>query len=274
MPPTPRDSTMPSLPEADTRLLARPPLEVVLCEIRAISDTPVTLGSAEGLRLKDVATAAGFAVERIEQTQQQAIRMDVVPGEQAAHAVETRSIGWQLVSADGGSVAHIQPGSVSIQTTKYMSWKETFRPMLAGAIAAFADVVKPQIRQRVGLRYIDRLVDPGASNAVAWRGRVADSLLGPIADPTLGERIVSSQQQVEVEISENRRALLRHGPFGDGALHGAISYMLDTDVFDTSTTEFDVEGTLAVTDELNQLALSLFQVALTQHYLAELRGEV
>jgi hypothetical protein len=100
-----------------------------------------------------------------------------------------------------------------------------------------------------------------------------DSLLGPVADPRLGGRVVASQQQTELAISEHRHALLRHGPFADGALHGAISYMLDIDAYDTTTTAFDVEGTLAAADELNQLALSLFQATLSPAYLTELRGE-
>lgn len=274
MPPATPRLTLPSLPEPDARLLARPPLELVICEVRAISDSPPTLGSADGLSLKDAASAAGFVVERIEPTQQQAIRMQVTQGEQTAPFVETRNYGWQLFSNDGGSVANIQPGSVSIQTSRYVSWVGTFRPMLAGILTAFAEVVRPQIRQRLGLRYVDRLVDPNASSAAAWRGRVADAMLGPIADPTLGNRIVSSQQQVELEISDNRRALLRHGPFADGALRGAISYMLDIDVFDAATAEFDVESALTVADELNRLALSLFQSALSQPYIDELRGEL
>jgi uncharacterized protein (TIGR04255 family) len=273
MPPAARHTTLPALPEPDPRLLARPPLEVVIFEMRAISDSPITLGSAEGLRLKDAATAAGFTVERIEPTQQQAISMQVTQGEQAKPLVETRSVGWQLFSADGASIASVLPGVISVQTTRYVSWEGTFRPLLTGALAAFADVLQPQIRQRIGLRYVDRMVDPDASGAAAWRGRVADALLGPIADPALGERVISSQQQVELEIGDNQRALLRHGPFADGALHGAVSYMLDIDVFDTTTTAFEFESTLAVADELNQLALSLFQAALSQPYLSELRGE-
>jgi hypothetical protein len=56
-------------------------------------------------------------------------------------------------------------------------------------------------------------------------------------------------------------------------LHGAVSYLLDIDVFDTTTTAFNIKNTLDVTDELNKQALSLFQVALSEPYLATLRGD-
>jgi len=187
--------------------------------------------------------------------------------------VDTRSGGWKLTSDDGYSIATVLPESVNVQTTRYVSWEDTFRPLLTGALAAFADVIRPAIRQRVGLRYVDRLVDPDASAAVAWRGRVVDALLGPIADPSLGERVINSQQQIDLAMGENRQALLRHGPFADGALHGAVSYLLDIDVFDTTTTAFNIKNTLDVTDELNKQALSLFQVALSEPYLATLRGD-
>jgi uncharacterized protein (TIGR04255 family) len=274
MPPAARRPVvLPALPAPDTRLLARPPLEVVICEVRVIAETPVTLGAAQGLQLKEAATAAGFEVDRLEPIEQQTLRVSAVPGAEATPLVDTRSGGWKLTSDDGYSIATVLPESVNVQTTRYVSWEDTFRPLLTGALAAFADVIRPAIRQRVGLRYVDRLVDPDASAAVAWRGRVVDALLGPIADPSLGERVINSQQQIDLAMGENRQALLRHGPFADGALHGAVSYLLDIDVFDTTTTAFNIKNTLDVTDELNKQALSLFQVALSEPYLATLRGD-
>jgi uncharacterized protein (TIGR04255 family) len=273
MPPTARRSIMlPDLPTPDERLLDRPPLEIVICEIRVLTDTPAVLAGAEGLRLKETATSAGFEVDRIEPIQQQAFTMSAVPGTDTSPLIEKRTGGWKLTSDDGNTIATVWPDVVNVQTTRYVSWEGTFRPLLTGALTAFADVIRPEIRQRIGLRYVDRLVDPNASAPIAWRGRVVDSLLGLIADPSLGERVINSQQQVDLAIGDNRQALLRHGPFADGAMHGAISYMIDIDVFDTATTAFDIKDALHVTDELNKQALSLFQTALSESYLATLRG--
>jgi uncharacterized protein (TIGR04255 family) len=260
------------LPEPDTRLLARPPLEAVICEVRASSDVGVALGSAEGLRLKEVATNAGLQIDRLEQTQQQGISVQVGMGTEPTPVVGTRSVGWQLVSAEG-SIISVSPGVLSIQTTHYVSWEATFRPLLTGALAAFVEVLQPQIRHRLGLRYIDRLVNAQATKATAWRGRVTDSLLGPIADAALGDRVISSQQQVELDISGRTRALIRHGPFADGAVRGAISYMLDIDVFDVGTEAFEAANVTVAADELNKIALSVFQASITDSYLAELRGD-
>jgi uncharacterized protein (TIGR04255 family) len=225
----------------------------------------------EGLRLKDAATAAGFAVQRLEQAQQQSVRLEVVAGQPPAPSIELRNIGWQLIAPEAGCVATVMPGVMTLQTTQYRSWAETFRPLLASVLTAVGEVLAPQIRQRVGLRYIDRLVDPDASSAFSWRGRVIDGILGPVADPTFGERVVTMQQQLELTISDNSSAVVRHGPFADGAAHGAISYMIDIDAFDIASAAYEVDTTLAVADELNRVALSLFQAMLNPDYLAELR---
>ncbi len=272
MPPNSQSSTTDALTEPDKRLLGRPPLEVVICEIRAVGDNDVALGPAEGLRLQAAAVAAGLKADRIDQTQQQGIRLQITPTTQSAPVIETRTVGWQLTANDGAIVTFL-PGAVSIQTTRYRSWDQTFRPLVAGALAAFSDVVRPQVCQRVGLRYVDRLVDAGTKTAAGWRGRVVDSLLGPICDPVLGSHVVSSQQQVELSMADHRRALVRHGPFVDGAVHGAVSYILDIDVYSEASLAFNREEILSITDDLNNAALSLFQAAITPEYLAELRGK-
>ena len=48
---------------------------------------------------------------------------------------------------DDGSVVSVSQENVSVQTTQYVSWDTNFRPLVAGALAAFAGVVLPQIRQ-------------------------------------------------------------------------------------------------------------------------------
>jgi uncharacterized protein (TIGR04255 family) len=265
------DAERRTLPQGDARLLAKPPLEVVICEIRLLSSADLTLGASEGSKLQSIASTAGFPVERLEPAQQQEIQVQFAPGQPALPHVQKHSSGWQLVGNEGTSIATILPNAVTLQTTSYTSWAGTFRPALAAVLAATGEVVEPIMRQRIGLRYVDRLVDPAADTASAWRGRVSDSLIGPVIDPKLGQHVVTAQQQVDLNLGGTRGAVLRHGPFSDGALRGAISYLVDVDVFDNSTVEFHVSKTLDVLDELNQAALSIFQAALLPEYLQDLR---
>jgi hypothetical protein len=99
-------------------------------------------------------------------------------------------------------------------------------------------------------------------------------MLGPLSHDFFAPLVIGAQQQIELALSGTRRAVLRHGPFTDGSLHGAISYLLDIDVFDSNSSAFDVNSVLAVADELNLAALTLFQASICSGYLDELRGEL
>src|SRR5712664_1959860 len=141
MPPTSLQPALPALPEADDRLLARPPLDLVICEVRTLPSPGLVLEPNEGLRLKDAATAAGFAVQRLEQAQQQSVRLEVVAGQPAAPSIELHNIGWQLIAPEAGCVATVMPGVMTLQTTQYRSWAETFRPLLASVLTAVGEVL-------------------------------------------------------------------------------------------------------------------------------------
>jgi uncharacterized protein (TIGR04255 family) len=245
---------------------------LVICEVRSVASSKINLDADAGLRLQKAATRGGFAVDRLEPAQQQAIEMQFVPGQPPQPKVDSVTSGWQLFGSDGFSVATILPNVATIQTSRYTSWDNTFRPLLHGLITAISDVQSPTILQRIGLRYIDRLVDESAQRPSFWRDKLTSQILGPIADPHLSDMVVTAQQQVELRIDENRRALLRHGPFPDGAAHGAISYLIDIDVFDNNSSVFSIDDILEKSDDLNLVALSLFQATLAPDYLAKLRG--
>jgi uncharacterized protein (TIGR04255 family) len=66
---------------------------------------------------------------------------------------------------------------------------------------------------------------------------------------------------------------MRHGPFVDPANGGALSYLLDIDVFDTEPSRFDPMNLIERIEVLNRTAASLFQLVLTSEYLNELQAE-
>jgi uncharacterized protein (TIGR04255 family) len=164
---------------------------------------------------------------------------------------------------------------VALQSTSYEKWEAEdngFRSLLAAVLQATEEVAAPSLYQRVGLRYIDRFVENDARKPSDWAGRIDSAMLGPLLKDVFGPLVIGAQQQVELGLGGSRRAVLRHGPFSDGAVHGAISYLLDIDVSDTGSSAFDVKTVLATADELNQDALALFQACVCPDYLSELRG--
>jgi uncharacterized protein (TIGR04255 family) len=259
-------------PTPDKRVLRHPPLEVAIFEVR-------TLGGAlgndprDGLALLQAVQKAGWGAERVEPAMQQTMQLQLAPQQPPASLLSVQNQGWQLVETSSGTTATLFPQVVAVQTGTYVTWGSTFRPVVEAVLTATARHVKPAMRQRVALRYVDRLVDPTADTPASWQGRVADALLGAIADPLPGVRVRTAQQQMELTLDGGHQAILRHGPFVDGAEHNAISYLIDIDVFDAATGGFLVEEVLSVADDIAVEALALFQVALDNAYLSQLRGE-
>ena len=260
------------LPDPDTRRLARPPLEAVTLDVRFLADAH-SFTPAEGMRIKAFIEEAGWPVERVEPIQQHAMQVQFGPGQTPNPVVSSQGVGWKLVAPGDSWVATAVPGQAVVQATSYEKWESTFRPLAGALLEAIAEVAEPSLRQRIGLRYIDRFVEAGARTPSDWIGRIDRAMLGPLTHDLLGKMVVGAQQQVESALGGSRHALLRHGPFTDGAVHQAISYLLDTDVFDMTSTAFDVEEALATADELNRDALALFQAAICPAYLKELRGD-
>jgi len=262
------------LPEPDTRLLARPPLETVVFDVRFLAQT-VSLTPESGLRLREFVEASGWPVERLEQIQQHAMQVQFGPDQAPNPVVSAQGIGWRLIPPTGSWTATVVPGQVALQSTNYEKWEAEdngFRSLLAAVLHAAEEVAEPSLYQRVGLRYIDRFVEDTTRRPGDWAGRIDSAMLGPLLQGVFGQLVIGAQQQLELGLGGSRRAVLRHGPFTDGAVHGAISYLLDIDVSDTTSSAFDVKAVLSTADELNLDALALFQACICPDYLSELRG--
>jgi uncharacterized protein (TIGR04255 family) len=267
----PGDEVLPlgGLPPADRTLLAKPPLDVALIEVRF---APVT----EAITTEQMLAMRGFASElvrfdRLEPARSEMVQVNVTPtGPQTT--VQQKSDGWRLVTADGALSATLLPEALVIQTRNYLRWSVSLKPPLEALLGALAQVLPPSLVQRIGLRYVDRFVDPSAVNAAAWQGRIDSHLLGVSGHPLLGDKIVGAQQQLEVSLGPTQGAVVRHGPFTDLAV-GSVSYLLDIDVYDGASVAFEAAALVATAERLNRTALSLFQAVLTPEYLRSLQPD-
>jgi uncharacterized protein (TIGR04255 family) len=140
---------------------------------------------------------------------------------------------------------------------------------LAGLVQALAELQAPQILQRVGLRYVNRLTDPLATEPGAWRGRLTDALLGLTADETFMSRVTATQQQVQVALEPGIGCVLRHGAFLD-ATTSAYSYLLDIDVYNARASAFELNDIVHVAKRLNRTAFAVFARLVTAEYLSTL----
>jgi uncharacterized protein (TIGR04255 family) len=261
------------LPPADRRLLIDPPLELAVTEVRFSTAAETGLAPDIGLRLRDRLAESGLAFARIEPMNQNRITLNVQAGMPAAPNVETGTQGWILTSADGSYQTTVLPQSVVFQTSKYERWSVSLRPALESLFGAIGELVAPVVVNRIGLRYVDRFIDPDARTPAAWRGRLDEHFLGPICDERIGDLVKAAQQQVELTLGEAQGALLRYGPFVDASQQGSVSFLLDIDVFDAGPTRFEAVPIVDRVEVLNRTAASLFQAVLRPDYLRSLQRD-
>ena len=221
------------LPPADRTLLVTPPLELAVAEVRFGTATPSgAMAPDVGLSILNRLSELGVEFARIEPLQQNRLTLNLQAGIAPTPQVETGSNGWILASADGSFQATILPESVVFQTSKYERWSVALEPRLRSLYTAVGELVEPVVVNRIGLRYVNRFVDRKAGNPLFWRDRINRNFLGPISDERVGHLVKSAQQQIELNLGAAQGALLRYGPFVDAGAQGAISFLLDIDVFD------------------------------------------
>lgn len=264
------DAPLGGLPSADKTLLANAPLEVAICEVRFTAEGgSVPVETAE--RVRD-ALSKSLEVDftSIQPAAQNTMEINLNAGGAAWSGEETK--GWQIASANGQHSATVFPGSVVWQVADYERWSVSMRRPLELLLGAIATDLFPSLVQRIGLRYVDRFVDPSCRRTQDWEGKIEASLLGPLCNPVFGGLVTGAQQQVEVALDGRHGAVLRHGPIPDPASM-SVNYLLDLDVFANASELFKIDEVLDTTEKLNRTALSLFQACVSEDYLKALQGE-
>ena len=262
------DIPLGGLPPADPTLLGNAPLEVAVVEIRYSAPVGEIAPEAAAALRDDLVANTGVDYPSIQPTVQQQMRIDF--GANGVSQVAAESRGWQIVSADGSGHITFMPDILIVQVTRYERWRTSMKGPLTVLLESLEKLLRPSLVHRIGLRYVDRFHDSGFESAAAWRGRIDDTLLGPVLNRAFGDSVRGAQQQVEIRLDDHHGALLRHGPIRDDA-GKCVQYLLDTDVFRHSSFTFDVREVVVSAERLNRTALSLFQSSVTETYLKELR---
>lgn len=251
----------------DRFTLARPPIEVAAAELRYPATGP-EIPQKVALELRSRLRAIGLRMDGLEQSVQQEFSLEVSP-DKAAASSNISSRGWQMTDSHQGLTLAIMPTSLSVQITAYARWSKSLEPVLREACEVLRDLVGLELRSRVGLRYINRFTNPEALSAADWVGRFDGNLLGPVAGGPLAGTVVSAQQQLELDFADGVVGVLRHGPFVDAAVNRTYSYLLDIDIFNTSTEQFDPSQTLELWRRLNRRAASLFKALMSDELSSE-----
>ena len=263
------DVPLGGLPIADPTLLKNAPLEVAIVEVRFAGEEEIPSEVATAVR--DALTeAAGVQFPLIKPTQQRMVQIELGPdGSQLSN--KGGLSGWQILAADSSFVVTVMPDNLIMQRTNYSRWSDSIGLPMSAVLEVLAQTLKPSLRTRVGLRYIDRFRDPAALEPSAWRGRLRAEILGPLESEIFGKLVRGAQQQLELNIDDSHRSILRHGFTNEE--DQSIGYLLDIDVFSELSIPFDPDNIVANAVQLNRTALSLFQSCLNTDYLRFLRGK-
>jgi uncharacterized protein (TIGR04255 family) len=261
---TTTDGPLGGLPSADRTLLASAPVEVAICEVRFTSTLPAVPVETVN-RIRDaLARALDVDLPNIQPATQGTMQINL--NVEGASWSGDQTKGWQTSSADGQHSATVFPTSFIWQLGAYKRWSLSMRAPLEVLIGAISDDLSPSLVQRIGLRYVNRFVDPTCKTLCDWNGKIDSTLLGPLGNPVFGGKITGAQQQVEISLDGRHGALLRHGPIPDQASK-SVSYLLDLDVYANAASPFKAAEVLDAADRLNRTALTLFQACVSADYL-------
>lgn len=213
----------------------------------------------------------GVDYPTIEPALQQQFQINLGPqGATPQPQVNLQSRGWQIAASGGATHVTLMPESLIVQVSQYERWSVSLKTPLSVLLADVVEHLRPSLVQRIGLRYVDRFQNPQCETANDWRGKISDSLLGPVLNDVFGDKVRAAQQQVELSLDSQHGALLRHGPAPDPSTR-SVNYLLDIDIFDLAARAFVAEEILNAAERLNRTSLSLFQACVCPDYLKSLQ---
>jgi uncharacterized protein (TIGR04255 family) len=185
------------------------------------------------------------------------------PGGQGIPQPEPAPIeGWSL--RRGPVAVTLNPQSLSVETNAYETWAR-FRSVVDVAVQALGEAVLLPGEQRLGLRYVDRVVHPGVRKLEDWTGLLAPWLNGPLTHLHLRDSVAAYAQQVDFDAqADGIRATLRQRAFADAEQRGRQTVILDYDVFREGYRLIEADATLATTDEMHDIAHRLFEASITE----------
>lgn len=249
-------------------------LDLAVVEIRydvpAVDGRRVsTFSTPQGLAIRDLAAAEDVKLPSVESTEREETRLDITPAGPVTQA--SRSVGVQLSSSDRKLAMTVFTDVLTVQHTDYALFGKSLRPALRAALVGVQQELSPDTVRRVGLRYVNRLVDTDARTPNRWVGRIHPAVVGVLAEANVASKVLATQQQIQLDFGDAAGATIRHGAFADPAVHGAYSYVVDLDIYCQATDLFNPETVLRTVRQLNVTALSLFQWIVLPEWRATMR---
>lgn len=242
--------------------LAHPPLVRVIAQVRfpliaSLEQRDFVAPFQEALR-------RDYPVLRPEQSR------GVVFGPQGVMEARSNTV-WRFRDTQDVWRVSLSSDFLALETERYTS-RNDFMDRLKQVLGALKKHVEPAVVDRIGVRYIDRVVgDNLAEIARLVRPEVAGILATPLAPHTrqsIAENVFRLPDG-EGQVTTRWGKLPERATVDPGALEAieAPSWMLDIDAFLAETRAFDVDGVVGQARGFAERIYSIFRWAVTDEFL-------
>ena len=191
--------------------------------------------------------------------QQNAIEASLRIGEEQPFSVQMREgIGrLQLVSEDAKRLLSLGPDVLSVNVLRpYDNW-EQFRPRVEAALNAYRDVARPKAVERIGVRYINKIVLPSTEIELATYFR-----LGPLTVEDLPKRMVNFMNRSEYVYDDGLKLIITLASIASP--EGSTAFLLDLDVILEGGEPLSLDEVMDTVDDLHDREGIAFEATITE----------
>lgn len=242
------------------RRYKNPPIDEALCEFRFLPDQDWDLTIPGRLHGE-----LGDEYSGKPQEQRVAnITLNAQEGQPARFSYEEGSARTQLVTEDGKRLIGIGKDVLSVHMLRpyqdplhpeESGWDE-FRPRIERALGAYWKVMQPRGVNRVGIRYVNKIVIP--KRLV----RVESYLKSALPDVSgLPDRLASFMSRVEYHYGDGVRLVLSQG--ATDAPRGHVGFLLDLDVIWETTESVGQDEAVEKANDLRTRERDAFEAVVT-----------
>ena len=183
---------------------------------------------------------------------------------------------WRFSDVQGHWRLSLAPDFLALETTSYTS-RSDFLARLREAVTALDEHVEPKLVDRLGVRYVDRIV----GDAVDDIAKLVRPEVCGISASAAGSRALHSVSESMFAL-DGARVLARWGRLSAGSTvdPGAleptneVSWILDLDMFTTSPVPFSVDRVIEDATRFAERIYTIFRWAVTTDFLRRYGGTV
>ena len=188
----------------------------------------------------------------------------------------TKAIAWRFSDLENTWRVTLTTGFVSLETTAYLSRRD-FLVRLRAVCAAMEKHVQPKLVDRIGVRYVDRLV----GNALPILSQLIQPPVLGIVGTSLGNSALHSLQETLFTLSSGqllaRWGLLPADLTTDPGVMDASperSWILDLDMFGGEASPFNVDKLVQSVGSYAEQIHAFFRWATTPEFLKHYGGKL